>query len=160
MPVYANSKRLFIGLLVIAVAAALILGLPQYMYFMQGRAIFSDAKSVFDSAGIVIRENVVHEVSDREFMQGLSGNYIDDPADFWSSPVSARISTRLNSLVPARVVFADEPEEDKAHVSFTVENGVITGMLYQTIKGGRLFSVIYKDGETKITHEKLTDPEE
>jgi type II secretory pathway pseudopilin PulG len=139
----------------LALALVFAIALPQFVYYIQSRTVFAEAKNVFFAAGVVMMEIKAGAgaVSDNDYMLGLTGTYENDPDNPWAAP-RAKVSDRLNALLAPDIIFSKEPANDKAYVSFTVENAEITGMVYQTLKGGRIFTVAYKNGETNITHKK------
>jgi hypothetical protein len=149
------KRWLIIAGVVLAFTLVLALVLPQYVYYTNSRTVFAEAKGVYFAAGVVIKEiRVFDSLSDRDLMLGLSGTYPGDPDNPRSAP-RANMSQKLNALLAPDVVFTDEPADGTACVAFTVEDGEITGMIYQTIIGRRLYTVTYEGGDTNITHKKL-----
>ena len=152
------KRWLIIAGICLAIAVVLAIALPQYLYHVQGRTAFADAKSVQFAARIVIMEKTSDaSADDRDFMFGLSGTFKHQEDPMYPNPAAvarAAISRRLDELA-FDIVFADKPDVGKAHVSFTVKNAEITGMVYQTVIGKRLFTVMYENGETKITHKRI-----
>ncbi len=134
-------------LIVIAVLAFVILLLvPPIMeniYKAQGTVQVSKARVVFVSAESVMIYSQAWSVkiTDEDYMLGLTG-VVNDAAN----PSATMVSEKLVELNAPDLTFSEKPQEDAATVSFTVKNGRIESMVYETISYGKLFTVTINKG--------------
>jgi hypothetical protein len=148
------KKRLINWGAIILCVLALVFAALQYSYYLQGRTVFSQAKGVYMTAGVILLQTADANISDADYMIGFTGTYAGNPENSWSVS-RLMISQRMNSMLAPDIIFSAKPEQDRANVIFTVENRTVTGMIYQTVKGNRLYVVTYQDGKTEITNKRF-----
>ena len=147
----ARKGYSFLELLIVAVIVSIVIvrisvELLTTIDDARAMTLTSPARSVHLAAQQVIAEQALGAVPDRDYEEGLTGTAGDDA----SRPVAARLSQRMNALLAPDVVLAESPAPGKACVTFTVQDGKIQGMTYETYLGRNRYKLTLTEGEEAV----------
>ncbi len=139
--------ELLIVLLLIAFALTLVsFAVLPMIDRARGATATAEARSVYITAqGVMLQYSGHDALSDRDLAEGLSGT-----VDNILYPEKTELSQRINELLAPDIVLTDEPGDGKSKAEFTVENGVITKLIYQAENNGDIYQATIVPGEDAV----------